>query len=405
MEATVGHSCELFRGPPQSASLIPGFMKKAHRSTTFSLKDQLFNAERIGYLAGLFADADASFDRVGFQKRANRGLKNLELKQRIVHIAQALETCLDPDFRIAAKQILGALPPPLDPKRTDDDFGDFIFAPLGEWVVRNGLSQQYLRQSLRTLKQLTMRFSMEDAIRYFINAFPDITYTELEKWSLDSNYHVRRLVSEGTRPRLPWSGRLQTDPARPLTLLDRLHADSTRYVTRSVANHLNDLVKTEPLVVLDQLVRWQQLDLQDTNELTWMTRHALRTLVKAGNPDALKLLGFRTSPKIEVLNFQVAPFQVKPGEAIHFGFDINGLRSESLLIDYVIDFVKANGTRSPKVHKIKQINIERGETIRIEKRHPFRANATTFTLYPGTHRLTLQINGKAYGTLTFEMES
>ena len=107
----------------------------------------------------------------------------LELKQRIAHIATILEGFLDPDFRVAARQITTALPPPLDPTKTDDDFGDFIFAPLGEYVVRHGMERKCLKTSLKTLKALTQRFSMEDAIRHFINTYPDETLAELDKWS------------------------------------------------------------------------------------------------------------------------------------------------------------------------------------------------------------------------------
>ena len=223
---------------------------KNKNSTGFSLKDQLFNREKVEYLAGLFRAADRRFDASGFVATTMSQLNQLELKERITHIATVLEDYLGSDFRIAAEQIVAALPRPLDPNCTDNDFGDFIIAPLGQFVVRNGLEAKHLRLSLKTLKAITMRFSMEDAIRAFINAHPTTTLKELERWSTDSNYHVRRLVSEGTRPLLPWSGRLSIDRSAPLRLLDTLHADPTRYVTRSVANHLNDLSKQDAQLVL-----------------------------------------------------------------------------------------------------------------------------------------------------------
>ncbi len=125
------------------------------KQTNFSLKDELFNRERVQYLSDLFAQSDASFDSKRFVASVMKDLKSLELKQRIVHIAARLEESLDPDFRVAAKQIVAALPPPLDPMLSDDDFGDFIFAPLGEYVVRNGLSRKHRALSMRTLKHLT----------------------------------------------------------------------------------------------------------------------------------------------------------------------------------------------------------------------------------------------------------
>ena len=131
----------------------------------FSLKDHLFNAERVQYLADRFHTANSSFDKSGFVRDTMQQLPQLELKARIVHIATSLERYLDDDFRVAAKQIVAALPQPLDPTGTDDDFGDFIFAPLDEFEVRNGLSKKHARISLKTLKEITQRFSMEDAIR------------------------------------------------------------------------------------------------------------------------------------------------------------------------------------------------------------------------------------------------
>lgn len=373
------------------------------KGSGFSLKDHLFNRAKVKYLAELFRAADESFDADGFVRDSVKPFKELELKERIGHIATVLESFLDSDFRIAAKQISDALPPPLDPNKTDDDFGDFIFAPLGEFVVRNGLTKRHLKLSLKTLRALTQRFSMEDSIRYFINAFPDVTLAELNKWATNKNYHVRRLVSEGTRPRLPWSGRLSVEAGRVLPLLEPLHADSTRYVTRSVANHLNDISKVDSKLVLATLKRWRQQGAQDEKELAWMTKHALRTLVKQGEPKALKFLGFRTDPQVSIESFELASDRIRPGQSIQFSFTVSADRDEALMIDYVIDFVKANGSLAPRVHKLKQLRLNKGESSTLKKRHTLRANATTYTLYPGTHRITLQINGKAFGTREFEL--
>ncbi len=386
---------------PQLFCLVT--MPKKKPASSFSLKDELFNRERVEYLAGLFAAADRGFNADAFIRGTMQKLLRLELKERIVHIASTLESHLDPDFKIAARQITAALPPPLDPTKTDDDFGDFIFAPLGEYVVRNGQAKPHVKLSLQTLKQITQRFSMEDAIRAFIRAHQEPTMATLATWANDKNYHVRRLVSEGTRPRLPWSGRLSLAVTEPLPLLDTLHADKTRYVTRSVANHLNDISKTDPDVVLKTLKKWQAAGQQDLEELRWMSKHALRTLVKQGDAAALKFLGFRPDPRIEIHDFKLQPQTVRAGAALEFSFGITAARNESLLVDYVIDFVKANGQHAPKVHKIKQIDLKKGETTEVRKRHPFRANATTFTLYPGVHRLTLQINGKQFETLEFTL--
>lgn len=378
-------------------------MASERKGPGFSLKDQLFNRNRVQYLADLFVSADDHFDASDFVRETMKRLTKLDLKERIVHIAETLERYLASDYRIAAGQITTALPPPLDPARTDDDFGDFIFAPLGEFVVRNGIAKKHLALSLETLKALTQRFSMEDAIRAFINTHTDETLREMENWSIDSSYHVRRLVSEGTRARLPWSRRLSIDIKKPLPLLDALHADRTRYVTRSVSNHLNDIAKTHPMLVLETLERWRQGGKQNPSELQWMSRHALRTLVKQGHREALLFLGFEPNPGIAVSGFVIQSASVKPGDALVFLFTVKALRDATLVVDYVIDFVKANGTLAPKVHKLKQLSLKKGESVTLKKRHVLRANATTYTLYPGTHHVTLQINGKLFGTCSFDL--
>lgn len=378
-------------------------MESDKNASGFSLKDQLFNRDRVEYLAGLFRQSDSDFNAFGFIGDTMKRLTKLELKERIVWIAETLETYLADDYRIAAKQINLALPPPLDPSKTDNDFGDFIFAPLGEYVVRNGVEKKYVKLSLRTLKALTQRFSMEDAIRAFINAHPGPTLLELEKWSTDKNYHVRRLVSEGTRPMLPWSKRLSIQLTTPMTFLDTLHSDSTRYVTRSVANHLNDVAKSKPKLVVTTLKRWRNLAVQDPAELNWISKHALRTLIKQGDVAALKFLGYRPNPSIEVRGFSLRKSKIKLGSPIEFSFVVSAVRDESLMVDYVIDFVKANGMLAPKVYKLKQLKIKKGESKIISKRHALRADATTYTLHPGIHRVTLQINGKPFGTQSFEL--
>jgi len=233
----------------------------------FSLKDQLFNRERVTWLSDLFSTADSSFDGKAFVKAAVKPFPDLELKQRITHISETLDDFLDGDFRVAASQIVGALPPPLDPKLSDDDFGDFIFAPLGEFVARNGIASKHVAVSLKTLKELTKRFSMEYAIRDFLNVHPERTLKTLAKWSTDRNYHVRRLVSEGTRPKLPWGKGITIDPKEAVSLLDTLHADPTRYVTRSVCNHLNDLSKSDPKLVVGKLLAWRKEAQQTPEEL------------------------------------------------------------------------------------------------------------------------------------------
>ena len=364
----------------------------------FSLKDQLFNAEKTGYLSGLFSDAESAFDGPAFQNAVISRLPELELKERMVWIATCLQQALPGDLSTVAPVILRALPPPLDPDKSDDDFGDFIFAPLGEWVVAVGLDHPDV--ALDVLEELTQRFSMEWAIRPFLNAHPDLVMARMQEWCGHSSYHVRRLVSEGTRPRLPWGQAVGLALSDPLPLLDRLQGDSTRYVTRSVANHLNDITKKEPDLVLDRLQAWEKSGQQDAKELQWMTGHALRGLVKSGHPRAMKVLGFDPDADIKAEVQVNAPARI--GEALEFEVALTGSDDHPVLVDYIIHFQRPGGKVSPKVHKLKQTALKEGK-LALRKKHKLKGDATTFRLMPGPHRLEVQVNGRVRVGVDFDL--
>ncbi len=371
-------------------------MPRNTNGTGFSLKDELFNEEKVKMLGDRIEAVAMHFSAAVFVDEVMQTMLRLELKQRIGCIATALQSQLPDDFIDAAPLIVAALPEPLDPNKTDNDFGDFIYAPLGEYVVRHGCTKEHLPVALETVREITMRFSMEDAIRHFLNTFPKETLAEMRTWTKDSHYHVRRLVSEGTRPLLPWSGRIGIDESETIPLLHVLHADTTRYVTRSVANHLNDISKEKPQLVVALLKKWKKEKKQKPAELEWMTRHALRTLIKQGNTEALLLLGYDPKPHITVSQPVLHTVSLSVGEVLEFSFSITAQRDELLMIDYAIDFVKANNKRAQKVYKIKKLLLKKGETVSIIKKHRFMAGASTLTFYPGVHTVALQINGVQY---------
>ncbi|MEM1369299.1 MAG: DNA alkylation repair protein, partial [Cyanobacteria bacterium P01_H01_bin.15] len=331
-------------------------------------------------------------------------LPALELKERISCITNLLYQYLPSSYKAAVTIILRSLPPELDPHKTDDDFGDFIFAPFSMFVATYGCIDKYLDFSLAALKEITKRFSAEDAIRYFLNAYPQQTLAFLYDCAQDSNYHVRRLASEGTRPKLPWSQKLQIDHHDPEAILDLLFADKTRYVTRSVANHLNDISKIDPPFVMNRLQAWNESQQQTKSEMQFITRHALRTLVKKGNSQALYLLGFGEKPDITVLKFTTDTPQVRIGEALIFSLTLRSHKHQKLLIDYVMQFASEGTKRSQKVYKIKPITLQPDEEITLQKRHPLRPMSTR-RLTPGEHQITLQINGEAHGSLEFDLLS
>ncbi len=371
----------------------------------FSLKDQLFNENSLSDLAVEYAAGIDGFDAAGFLAGVVPGLRGRELLARLDWIADCVEQRLSPEFPRMAAQLEAAMPAPLDPTRGDDDFGRFIHAVPGILAVRHGL-EAHRDRALDLLHAATQRFSMEFYIRPFLNRWPEETMARLEIWAGDDNYHVRRLVSEGTRPRLPWAKKVEIDPLAPLPLLDRLHGDPTRYVTRSVANHLNDLARVAPDVVVARLERWQAARQQSDSELGWMNRHALRTLVKQGNAGALALLGYRADAPVRLVALTPQTDHVVIGDAIEFTVELATTADKPVpvLVDYEIRFARPNGRAGRKVYKLGQTVVPAGGTVTLRKRHKLKGNATTFTLHPGAHRLSVQVNGKVSGAFGFDLQ-
>jgi 3-methyladenine DNA glycosylase AlkC len=311
----------------------------------FLLKDALFNRTSVSKLADELVGTWPAFPRARFVREVLAGFPERELKARIGWIADCLERSLPTDYREAIGIILAALTAPCDPTLRDDDFGEFIYAPYGEFLARRADRADDLAFSLAALKEVTTRFSMEDAIRSFLNADPERVLAELLAWTSDEHYHVRRLCSEGTRPKLPWSSKLVIAADAGLPILDRLHADPTRLVTRSVANHLNDLAKTDPELVVLTLTRWRELGRQEPQELAFITRHALRTLIKQGHPGALALVGVRADARVRVGDLQLSG-KVRLGEALELFVTLEADEDAEVLLDYVVHFAGPNGDLS-----------------------------------------------------------
>ncbi|MEL6807436.1 MAG: DNA alkylation repair protein [Pseudomonadota bacterium] len=363
----------------------------AKAQPTFSLKDQLFNPDSLGDLADEFAAGVPGFDRAAFHAAAVSGIAERTLLECLDWFADCAEPYLAADFPTMAAQLEAAMPPPLDPSLRDDDFGRFIHAVPGVLAVRHGL-EAHRDRALDLLWAATQRFSMEFYIRAFLNRWPDETLARLEAWAGDDNYHVRRLVSEGTRPKLPWARKVEVTPAQVLPLLDRLQADSTRFVTRSVANHLNDLAKDDPDTVLARLEAWDADGTQAPAERAWMRRHALRTLIKDGHPGAMAMLGYAQDVPVEVSLDVPAP-QVALGEALAFEVTLRADQDLPVIVDYRIRFARPGGKSGEKVFKLKVGQVRRGKPLVLKKLHKLKANATTFELHPGQHGLVVQVNG------------
>jgi len=371
----------------------------------FSLKDELFNKEKVAKIAGELAAVYPDFSKAEFIERTTAKFPELELMQRLYWIRDCLRTYLPEDYRQAVAVMLQSLPKPCDPALSDDDFGDFIYGPYGAFVAEYGCNKKDLVFSLRALKTITIRHSVEFSIRVFINAFPKETLAMLAQCSTDKHYHIRRLASEGTRPTLPWAQNIVIDYQESLILLDVLYADSTRYVTRSVANHLNDISKIDPDLVIATLKRWRAEGRQSEEEMDFIVRHSLRTLEKKGHTAALQLLGYQ-SARVTLDEMVITTPQVTVGDALKFICTLTSTatKEQKLLIDYHLYFQKAGGSLVPKTFKIARTTIKPGETLTLHKRQPLRP-MTTRTLYPGEHQVELQINGKIYPRLTFVLQA
>lgn len=369
--------------------------------TGFSLKDQLFNKNTLSLLSEGLSAANTRFNRRAFEKAVLSEFPHLELKQRIDHIVNVLADFLPNDFNAAQNILRNALPAPLDPTLTDNDFGQFIWVVPGEYVARHGCREPHLATALDFLALSTQRFSAEYAIRHFLNAFPKQTLTFLTHCTEHEHYHVRRLASEGTRPLLPWAARVNL-PLKPVfRILDNLHHDPTRYVTRSVANALNDYSKIEPKSVIKKIAQWEKQKKQDSAEHLWMKKHALRTLIKKADPGALALMGLTTTPEFRLQNFKISQ-TVSLGKTLEISATLASLAEQMLNIGVRVYFLKANGDYGSKLYKIKQAHLQHNSTIMLNKRIKLKP-MTTRALYPGTHYAAIEVNGIARGKKSFEL--
>ena len=370
----------------------------------FSLKDELFNEEKIHKIASDIKEIFPSFNQLSFEQETLEKFPNLELKERIYHIRDMLQKYIALDYSDAIKLLLKSLPPPLDNQKNDNDFGDFIYASYADFVVTFGCNREHLKVSLEALREITKRFSVEFSIREFINQFPKETLFMLEACSLSNNYHERRLATEGLRPKLPWAKKITIDYLTGMKLLDNLYMDNTRYVTRSIANHLNDISKINSVCVIETLKRWKKSQKQNDKEMKFIMTHALRSLVKKGNQEALSLLGYNSNVSVELIEFRLEKTEIKVGENLEFSCVIKSKYNENLIIDYLIFFKTKTGKLAVKVYKLKKVILQKNKKITLLKKHLFKKNMTTRKFYRGEHQVALQINGKVYAKRDFILE-
>lgn len=353
------------------------------------IKDRV-SVELVEALAAEMSQASPSFPRDEFVRLATSGLEELELMERVSHVGDALAACLPTPFTEGASVLDRAL--------DSESLTGWMALSCGEWVATCGIDSPDI--ALPLLARLTGRFSSEFALRPFIERHPETTHAQLVAWTTHTDEHVRRLVSEGTRPRLPWASRLRdllADPRPNIDLLDRLVGDESAYVARSVANHLNDISKDHPELALSTAERWQR------DGADWIVRHGLRTLLKQGNPRALALVGYAVDVAVELHDLRVTPEQVEIGGTVELTFALIARESPArVMIDYRIHHAGATARRSPKVFKLTTCTLAAGERRVFTRRHAFRVLSVR-QIHAGEHLVDVQVNGRVLGSVAVQV--
>lgn len=384
-------------------------------------------------IARMVARVHRAFPEAAFIRDALSGYDALELMQRGRQIAACLRAHLPGDYPKAIDILVRSLGPKNARWDGADDaqgLGAFLYLPHVFFIATHGL--EHFELSMRAQYELTQRFTAEWSIRPYLERYPKETLALLKRWCRDESPHVRRLVSEGTRPRLPWAPRLrafQRDPRPVLELLELLKDDPALYVRRSVANNLNDIGKDHPALLVATARRWMA---GASPAREWIVRHALRSAVKAGDPEALEVLGYGGKAAVTIEAVRIHPARVQIGAAVNVEFSVvnsgenekssanistgrstnkstnknpskrtserankrTNERAQRVMVDFRVFFVKANGKSAPKVFKLKALELAAGESARLSKRVSL-AQLTTRKHYPGVHRVEVMLNGVA----------
>ena len=367
----------------------------------------LLNKSVIEGMAEYFAPHCSSFDKTAFVADATNNLEALELKQRTDRIVETMVKHLPDDFEQAAAVVLASLNSSDDADHPNGISGWPVIS-LTYYVGLQGESKKHFKSSMTLLKAMTKLMSSEFGIRFFILEQPKETLALLKQWATDDDHNVRRLVSEGTRPRLPWGMRLQRfvdDPTPVIELLELLKDDESEYVRRSVANNLNDIAKDHPERVAGIAERWMQGENHKgvSKHRERLVRHACRTLIKDGHQKTLAVFGYKP-PLIREANVELTTPTVVFGENLEVSLSLesSSKQKQALIIDYVIHHQKANGKTSPKVFKWKVAHLLPNTPLEITKKHAIK-KITTRKYYPGEHRVEVMINGQSFGEASFEL--
>lgn len=362
-------------------------------------KDVFFKASFINELSAALNDALPSFNKPAFVKNVfNDSWHNKELKQRVSHIVDVLEGILPGDYSEAVNTIQRVVKHLKEQNIKEVSFG---YVCLPEYIERHGL--QHFAESVKALEYCTQFITSEFAVRPFILKYEDRMIRQMIKWSKHSNAKVRRLASEGCRPRLPWAIALpafKKDPTAILPILENLKTDNDIWVQKSVANNLNDISKDNPTRAKNIFSSW--LGHNETTD--WIVKHAARTLLKKGDKDVMQLFGLNKDDTTSIETCHVITPKVKIGEYLQFSFNVVNAAENSRLIrlEYAIYYLLSNGKHSRKVFKISEKEYPAFANINVKRKQSFKP-ITTRTYYRGIQKVSVILNGHEYAAMDFKL--
>jgi len=351
-----------------------------------------YNQELMDKLAKSIAVYHQPFNQSKFISNVfNHDWDNKELKQRMRHITN----CLNEAIPLSYAQQIDVL------KNTAPHFTGFLAMVFPDFVEVYGLND--LEISIDALTHFTQYSSSEFAVRPFITKYPTQMIKQHLIWSKHKNYHVRRLASEGIRPRLPWAMALpefKKDPTPIIPILNNLITDEHEYVRRSVANCINDISKDHPQIVLQIINIWQN----KSEEIDWVLKHASRGLLKKGHAEILNSFGLNDQIKTELNYLQIDKNKIPIGGSLQFKFGITLLEKQEtkVRLEYKVYYAKANGKQLPKIFQIGTYTLKPNEVFEVNKKQLF-ANLTTRKHYAGQHKIAVVVNGKEMGNIEFEL--
>lgn len=354
---------------------------------------EMFNRAYYKNLAQVFASVYKPFQAEHFVKAVTANLDVLSLNERMRNTSVVLHHHLPNDFATSIA-IMKEVIPQLKGGYTNLMFPDYV-AQFG---------QTNFSLSLDALKYFTQFGSSEFAIRTFLKQDLNATLKKMYKWASDENEHVRRLASEGSRPRLPWSFKLDAiieKPSLTTPILQTLHADDALYVRKSVANHLNDITKDSPAHVLNLIKTWDK----SHPHTAWIIKRGCRSLLKQGDQKSMAIFNLTKKVEISIKNFTINKSTLRLNDTLLFQFSMASTKktNQRLMVDYRIHYSKKSGVQLPKVFKLKELDLKPGETLTIKKQQRFQ-DFTTRKLHSGTHLLEIVVNGNVVAKNKFEFK-